>query len=523
MSSEHIWEEDTFLEIKEKLVEENRKYWLNKKTVKEGAKWIFVYHGMSGNHFYWAVRENILAKGLQERTNLPIASVIDGFGRAIPEGFDESFGIVNTTHLLYREYVDESSKKTICKIAQKLAEETYQDRDQLLRLEYRGIQFGNELYDHLLLKNVEHGSLSFECFDLSLERYAHYIRGALSLIDHAFRIFSQRCPEYVITTENLQLKCLFGKVARTFGAKEIEAIPSWPEKLVQFSLDVSDKKLSTSDWMGAVIKKYVQPKKIKLKNDEDLFVIERKAELGGDDLLSQLGISNRKKNVFILPHALVDVPREASRMDVYYDYTDWFIETLEFIRNIQNVNWIIKDHPLTAYYRQSDYIKGVFRKSQTPNMYWCDANVSGLLIKKYADCVVTCSGDAALEYWACGIPTITASETFFTDLGISYNMKSRQAYKTALENIPEIAKPTEESSKRAREILAAYKWLSNCETQDELVNLFMLTRKAQLDSYLSGLNFHYIPEFCEEYMRILKQGFIEKSCIYQMQNVFEVP
>ena len=107
MDSERLWEEDIYLEIKKELVQKNREYWAGKNKVTQGEKWIYVYHGMSSAHFDWAVRENIVAKGLQKKTGLPITSVIDGYGRVLPEGFDESFGINDSFHLLYSKYINE--------------------------------------------------------------------------------------------------------------------------------------------------------------------------------------------------------------------------------------------------------------------------------------------------------------------------------------------------------------------------------------------------------------------------------
>ena len=217
MDSERLWEEDIYLEIKKELVQKNREYWAGKNKVTQGDKWIYVYHGMSAAQFDWAVRENIVAKGLQEKTQLPIISVIDGYGRILPEGFDESFGISDSVHLLYNKFVDEQSEKITRETANALAEATYKDKDGLLELEYRGIKFGDELYDYLLQKNWQKEEPTFDCFDLSKEQYTHYIRNALSLIDHAFAMFSQRRPAYVITTEKIQLKRLFGDVARLAG------------------------------------------------------------------------------------------------------------------------------------------------------------------------------------------------------------------------------------------------------------------------------------------------------------------
>lgn len=522
MGSERVWEEDVYSEIKEKLVEENRKYWAGRKNVTQGDKWIYVYHGMSAAHFDWAVREDIVAKGLQEKTNLPIVSVIDGFGRVLPEHFDESFGIKDSVHLFYSKYVSEDSERRTYETANRLAEATYKDKDKMLQMEYRGIKFGDELYDYILLRNWQTDVLTFDCFDISLEQYAHYIRNALSTIDHAFEMFSLRQPAYVITTEKLQLKRLLGDIARRFGAKEIIVLSDWPEVLVQVSAErPKEKKVVLSDCLGAAVKHHMEHSKSNVETAGSLFLFENIIKSGTSDTLLHLGINNHNMNVFILPHGLVDVPRETSRIHFYRDYHEWFLKTIEIIKKIPNVNWIIKDHPLTAYYKQNDYIKRVFMENKTPDMYWCDSGVYGLNLKDVADCIITCGGEAGLEFWAYGIPTITATANYYTAEGISYNMKSQEEYEYTLANITGLAKPSEESSRRAQEILIAMKQMSNCETPDKLAGLFLETRKMQLDSYSSGSNFRHIYTFCEEYMKFLNLGLVEESLVYQIENVCE--
>lgn len=517
MDSERTWAEDTFLELKKELIHKNQRFWADKNNVTQGDKWIYVYHGMSAAQFDWAVREDIVAKGLQEKTHLPIISVIDGYGRVLPEGFDESFGISDSIHLLYSKYVDEQSEQTTRETAAALAEATYKDRDKLLALAYRGVKFGDELYDYLLQKNWQADKPTFDCFDISKEQYTHYIRNALSLIDHAFAMFSQRRPAYVITTEKIHFKRLFGDVARVFGADEIIILSDWPEVLVRIPSDrPQEKKVPVSDCMQAAVKYYIEHKKLDIEKTNNLFVIENKAGQEAFDLAAQLGLSKQNKNVFILPHAFVDAPRESYHLRFYHDYLEWFLETLEIIKEIPNVNWIIKDHPMTAYYRQNEYIKKVFAENKTSNMYWCDSDVSGIYIKELADCIVTCGGEAALEYWAYGVPTVTTAVTYFSGEGISYNIASIEQYKKTLQDIANLAKPAESSMKRAREILVAMKQMSNCGTQDELANLFINTRKIQLNNYCSGTNFDHVPAFCEGFIKLLASGRIEQSCIYQM-------
>lgn len=70
-----IFHESGYIHSCEKhLIEENKKYWENKTNVTDGSRWIYVFHSV-GETFEVCVREDILAKGLQEKTKLPIVAV----------------------------------------------------------------------------------------------------------------------------------------------------------------------------------------------------------------------------------------------------------------------------------------------------------------------------------------------------------------------------------------------------------------------------------------------------------------
>ena len=477
MKFEHDWENDPVLEQKKRLIEENEQYWANKEHITCGDKWIYVYHGMSSNHFEWAVHENIAAKGLQKKTHFPIISVIDGHGRALPEGLDESFGIEEVVHLFYSKYLDESAQKRIHETAEQFAESTYQKKEKLLQLEYRGIKFGDELYDTLLLKNWQNDEPTFDCFDFSMEQYTHYIRGVLSLIDHTFELFSKKTPAYVITTEKMQLKRLFGDIARIFGAEEIIILNSPPDTLVSVPAETKDKKVMLSSCLHCVVEQHIQRKKLDQNDTAPIFLFHGKEKaVGKQEFLARLGIKNSNPNVFVLPHALIDIPRENSLLYFYHDYLEWFSKTLEILKETPAVNWIIKDHPMTAYYRQNKVIEKIFLDHSKLSRY-----------------------------------------------GISHNIKTPEEYEYMLRHISEAAKPSEESSKKAAQILLAMKEMSSCETEDQLVNLFMRTRKAQMNSYYDGLSFQHVSAFCEGYRALLKEkGTLEKSCIYQLENVSSI-
>ena len=274
------------------------------------------------------------------------------------------------------------------------------------------------------------------------------------------------------------------------------------------------------------MEKCLQENRVNDVYDKDFFVREA-------DQTKNVEISkdNRRKNVFVLPHAFSDSPREACRHNIYHDYAECFCDTLRIIRNIPNINWFIKDHPWSDYYGQSSYFKSIFEKYKADHMYWVDKDCAGINIKDFTDCVLTCAGDAGIEYWAYGIPTITVADGYYCNWGISYQMRTLDEYESMLKNIENVEKPSEQSVNLAKKYLFAYKsWFKK---KDELVKLLIEFRQSEeaiwktngvpygeqdsVDQQLGRVT----RDFCEAYAELLQKSDLKLSEIYLLNNLVE--
>lgn len=88
------------------LVNANKKFWGDAPHTTDNKGWIFVLHSLH-HDFLISVQEDIIAKGLQEKTRLPIASIISGRADELMDlmgQVDESFGIKYSTHSSYYDY-----------------------------------------------------------------------------------------------------------------------------------------------------------------------------------------------------------------------------------------------------------------------------------------------------------------------------------------------------------------------------------------------------------------------------------
>lgn len=506
-----------------RMIEENRAYWEDGPKVAREDKWIYVFH-MRGPLEY-ALCEDVVAKGLQKKEKMPIASIIDGEPIKRFEALDESFGIRERFQIRLEQYTELWSRIRTYFAAKYFSYTSYKDRKKLTEIKYRKIPCGNGIYDQIIRFDVDGTPYTpekyrFDCFDLSRKDYFRYLRNAFSIIDQSYELFKKRKPAYYISYESVFFKGICGTVARAMGARFI-----WVSGLRggYMAQGLSAEEPNIAPTIRGLVECYLKrnpPESENTRRDQDIFVIQNQ---GGDSGGLRLEELKGKKNVFIMPHLIVDMPREACKHTAYYDYHEWLLDTLRIIRTVPGVNWIMKDHPLSLSGNQSLYMKELFEKYKTDNMYWCDKEVSGMQIREIADCVVTCAGDAGIEYWAFGIPTISTAEAWYVPLGISYNMRSREEYEAALRGICDIQPPPEESVRTAMRYLRALKQMG--ETDDCLAKLFYSTLKKKVSGVQRYSNAGAeVAEsvLCREYIRLLKSGEIQKSTFYQLDGLCEI-
>lgn len=504
----------------------NKKFFEDETETKEGEGWIYVLHTLH-KQIMPSVLEDIVAKGIQRQTSLPIASIVSGKKDELAEltqEIDISFGVDQMYHLSYYDHNSEEIEK----IAKKMSADTYGDKDGLINLAYRGIRFGDSVYDDILRRGTRkrRGDV-FDCFEITQEKYYAFIRNALAIIDQAYEMFEKRKPRYLIATEYFYTKALYVHVANALGAKVLITSVMCPDIVVQINPDkhrMSDVKYA--DIARAHMRKCLQESQVDDVYEKDLFVEEA-------DQTKSVEISDdkRRKNVFVLPHVFSDSPREACRHNIYHDYAECFCDTLRIIRDIPNINWFIKDHPWSDYYGQPDYFKSLFEKYKADHMHWVDKDCAGINITNLADCVLTCAGDAGIEYWAYGVPTITVADGYYCDWGISYQMRTLAEYESMLKNIENIEKPDEQSVKLAKKYLFACK--SRSESKDEFIKLLLAFRRneeviwkangvpyGEKDSADQQLG-RAARDFFEAYAELLQKSDLKQSEIYLLNNLVE--
>lgn len=166
-----------------------------------------------------------------------------------------------------------------------------------------------------------------------------------------------------------------------------------------------------------------------------------------------------KKNIFIMMHAFTDYPHTHFKWMLFKDYGDWFLKTLEYAKKDKSVNWIFKQHPADHFYptKDIDYDK-LFGKVPDNIVFLNYKNkLDTRSLVHVADAVITCLGSAGFELPAIGgVPSITAGDNFYNDLGFSTAPKTKKEYFNILSNLKNIQKLSADERRRAQ---AAYMFI----------------------------------------------------------------
>lgn len=218
-----------------------------------------------------------------------------------------------------------------------------------------------------------------------------------------------------------------------------------------------------------------------------------------------------KKYVLVLPHVMIDGIFFA-KWKIYKTPYDWFVETLKLIKNIKEVNWIIKAHPSENLYYTNLKTKNVFFKyiKQNENhIRFIENNTDIKKLEKNISSVVTFNGSGGYEYPSIGIPCITTAETRHAHFKISKSVKSIKEYKFALKNINKIKKVSQKQKEKAKIF-----WFTRFGVN---VNFDVLPKVKVSGTRFMPKNYLKIMNYNLNYKKNLKGSFYE-GFKYQLKH-----
>ncbi|NIQ11958.1 MAG: hypothetical protein GWO23_20965, partial [Gammaproteobacteria bacterium] len=180
-----------------------------------------------------------------------------------------------------------------------------------------------------------------------------------------------------------------------------------------------------------------------------------------DELVDKLGIDPSLPMVVIMSHVFPDAPHSFAH-NLYDDYVQWLRATLEMIRDMTHVNWLIKPHPDNKHYDSKHSVEEEARVyvagRENINILPDDLNTACLY--DFAHAVVTVAGTAGLEFSAMGIPVVNAGSSFYTGHGFTQMPATIEEYRAVLAGIDRLERLDNERQERALTCMYMYYFLS---------------------------------------------------------------
>jgi hypothetical protein len=169
------------------------------------------------------------------------------------------------------------------------------------------------------------------------------------------------------------------------------------------------------------------------------------------ELCNKLGWDQNKPIVAILASDLTDGVFSNS-WSLFKDRLTWIRKTLLEVKNIKNVNWLLKPHPNDERNKLVTDVISEYKKicSNDKHILPFPNNVSVASIPKFAHSIITMGGSASYEYPTFGIPAFQVSESNCSGRGFTIDPGSKREYFDLLHKIEKINKLNKDQIDQAK-------------------------------------------------------------------------
>jgi len=319
-----------------------------------------------------------------------------------------------------------------------------------LKIKHKKINIGLIVYDHIL----RHAGIEYTR-KINF-KFIYFLSIALDYDNFCKKFFKENKFDYIIQSETQFIpSAIFFENALLFKNKVLAHEGGTKDVSVRIFKSVSQRFQGRS-LFSEKLYRYVSNQKIKKikkiatsilnkrfegkSNSQDLrgavISYKPKKKFSKKDLCNLYGWDPNKPIIAIFASDFYDgtfgVPWKAFR-----DNYEWFSTTIEIVKKLDNVNWLIKKHPIENSKKEHtkifDYINNISKYKNNIQIFDDKLN-SGSLIK-VIDALITQSGSAGLEYPCFGIPSIISSRSYYGGFGFTNETRSISAYKILLKKI----------------------------------------------------------------------------------------
>jgi hypothetical protein len=354
---------------------------------------------------------------------------------------------------------------------------TLNQPEDLLKLEFKNIKFGDLLYD-TILKEIA-GTVSINEIN---RKYFPFIYNALFLIITYTKFLNSHNVKIYVSTHSQYLA--YGLLLRVCISKKIPVIETTDIQLwLHQSIENGDNISSTK--YHEYLRKEIRFKigtNVSLDNLSELEIMLRNRFEGNfqqsdvqlaykgkkvyskADLFSKLKIKNGYPFVYVFAHVFADAPQGLSDGMLYRDYYTWLKETIKQACKIKGVNWIVKPHPSNKFYNESGLVEEIVTSENAQNIYLCPSDLSPASVVDTALAIVTAQGTVGIEYSCMGIPVILASKPFYSGFGFTIDPVCIEDYENTLKGVLNLSRLNEDQVIMAKKVFAAFMGLQQTDT-----------------------------------------------------------
>lgn len=165
-------------------------------------------------------------------------------------------------------------------------------------------------------------------------------------------------------------------------------------------------------------------------------------------LITRLGLDPLRKTAVIFPHIFWDATFFWGK-DLFENYEEWFIQTVQAACRNDRLNWVIKVHPANLVKNRRDGVmsehseitairKAVGELPPHVKIMPAETEISTLSLFNAIDCCVTVRGTVGIEAASFGVPVLTAGTGRYDRLSFTLDSDTREEYLDRLANAHDI-------------------------------------------------------------------------------------
>ena len=323
----------------------------------------------------------------------------------------------------------------------------FNSKKDLIDMTVDGVSIGKYIYDSILiaykLPEIKYISFKMRLRAMLELTYFYYFRSLISKNKIQFIVLADNTYRHGILFELAKIysiKCICPISLTNFSMRKYYQINDFnlhyrtPETLKFKGLSRSLIEKNLDEYLED---RYQANPSLACRNSANAYS-QDKLYHDRDSLISLFNLDPCKKIVVVMAHIFCDAPH-AYPSTLYLDYYDWLDETVRCLKQNNNINLLVKEHPSSMLYSESGIVEEVLYKHKSCNSI-LPTNLNTQTVLDAADIVVTCGGTIGLEFSIMGKPVVLAAAPPYSNLGFTHDFKSKSDYELMLHNIHKIKK-----------------------------------------------------------------------------------